>query len=166
MAKGKPQPRANNLSVAKRTEVIKAFCEEIKKQGYEPMIYASLNWFSNNLNMSKLPYKIWCAQYYKKCQYKGEYVMWQYTSEGKVNGISGVVDMNHCYIKDVQKEQKTATNDTKVPTNDTKVITAVAALSIDELAKQVLEDKWGSGTDRKKNLEKAGYDYDKVVSFH
>lgn len=154
--------RANKLSVAKRTEVIKAFCEEIKNQGYEPMIYASLNWFSNNLNMSKLPYKIWCAQYYKKCQYKGEYVMWQYTSEGKVNGISGVVDMNHCYIKDVQKEQKTATNDTKVPTNDTKVITAVAALSINELAKQVLEGKWGSGTDRKKNLEKAGYDYDKV----
>lgn len=91
--------RANNLSKAKRTEVIKAFCEEIKKQGYEPMIYASLNWFENNLDMSKLPYKVWCAQYYSKCQYKGEYIMWQYTSEGKVNGISGVVDMNHCYIE-------------------------------------------------------------------
>ena len=161
--------RANNLSKAKRTEVIKAFCEEIKRQGYEPMIYASLNWFSNNLDMSKLPYKVWCAQYYSKCQYKGEYVMWQYTSEGKINGISGVVDLNHCYIEGVQKEQETATNDTKVTTNDTKVtttstkaVTAVAALSIDELAKQVLEGKWGSGLDRKKNLEKAGYDYDKV----
>lgn len=154
--------RANNLSKSKRTEVIKAFCEEIKRQGYEPMIYASLNWFSNNLDMSKLPYKVWCAQYYSKCQYKGEYVMWQYTSEGKINGISGVVDLNHCYIEGVQKEQKTATNDTKVTTTSTKAVTAVAALSIDELAKQVLEGKWGSGLDRKKNLEKAGYDYDKV----
>ena len=161
VTKGK-QPRANNLSVAKRTEVIKAFCEEIKKQGYEPMIYASLLWFSNNLNMAKLPYKIWCAQYYKKCQYKGEYVMWQYTSEGKVNGVSGVVDMNHCYIKDAPKKEENVTNNSKVPTNNSKVTTNVAALSIDELAKQVLEGKWGSGADRKKNLEKAGYDYDKV----
>lgn len=161
VAKGKPQPRANKLSVAKRTEVVKAFCEEIKKQGYEPMIYASLLWFSNNLNMAKLPYKIWCAQYYKKCQYKGEYVMWQYTSEGKVNGISGVVDMNHCYIKDNlptpgNKDCGKGDAETKSTASN------VAVLSINELAKQVLEDKWGSGTDRKKNLEKAGYDYDKV----
>lgn len=162
VAEGKPQPRANKLSVAKRTEVVKAFCEEIKKQGYEPMIYASLLWFSNNLNMAKLPYKIWCAQYYKKCQYKGEYVMWQYTSEGKVDGISGVVDINRCYIKDAPKKEENATNNSKVPTNNSKVPTNVAVLSIDELAKQVIEDKWGSGADRKKNLEKAGYNYDKV----
>ena len=96
--KGEPEPRANKISKAKRTAVIKAFCEEIKRQGYEPMIYASLLWFRDNLDMSKLPYKVWCAQYYKECQYKGEYVMWQYTSEGKVSGIKGVVDMNKCYI--------------------------------------------------------------------
>ena len=149
--KGEPQPRANNLTVAKRTEVIKAFCEEIKRQGYEPMIYASLNWFYNNLNMAKLPYKIWCAQYNNKCQYKGDYVLWQYSSEGKVDGITGKVDMNHCYIPD-----------SKVTTNSSKATTKVVTLTIDELAKQVLEGKWGSGAERKKNLEKAGYDYDKV----
>ena len=147
--------RANDLSKAKRTEVIKAFCEEIKRQGYEPMIYASLTWFYNKLDMSKLPYKIWCAQYYKECQYSGEYVMWQYSSTGKVDGISGVVDMNHCYIENAQ-------NNSNVTTNNSKVTANVAALSIDELAKQVIEGKWGSGADRKKNLEKAGYNYDKV----
>ena len=161
VTKGK-QPRANNLSVAKRTEVVKAFCEEIKRQGYEPMIYASLLWFSNNLNMAKLPYKIWCAQYYKKCQYKGEYVMWQYTSKGKVNGISGVVDMNHCYIKDAPKKEENVTNNSKVPTNNSKVTTNVAALSIDEIAKEVIEGKWGNGDERKKKLKAAGYDYDAV----
>ena len=92
--------RANSgvLSKAKRTEAIKAFCEEIKAQGYEPMIYASLSWFGDCLDMSKLPYKVWCAQYNDKCQYKGEYVMWQYTSTGRVNGINDVVDKNECYI--------------------------------------------------------------------
>ena len=86
--------RANKLSQAKRTEVVKAFCEEIKAQGYEPMIYASTSWLNNKLDMSKLPYKVWCAQYYHKCEYKGDYVLWQYTSDGHVSGVKGNVDMN------------------------------------------------------------------------
>ena len=89
--------RANGLSRSKRTECIKAFCEEIRNQGYEPMIYGSTSWLNNQLDMSKLPYKVWCAQYYSKCEYKGDYVMWQYTSEGRVDGIKGVVDLNHYY---------------------------------------------------------------------
>ena len=91
--------RANGLSKAKRTEVIKAFCDRIKELGYEPMIYASTSWLNGKLDMSKLPYKVWCAQYYSRCEYKGEYIIWQYTSTGKVNGISGNVDLNHCYIE-------------------------------------------------------------------
>lgn len=90
--------RARNLTRAQRTEVIKAFCEEIRRQGYEPMIYASTSWLNEKLDMSKLPYKVWCAQYNTKCYYKGKYVMWQYSSEGKVNGVKGNVDMNECYL--------------------------------------------------------------------
>ena len=96
---GKSYPgRANGLSKSQRTECIKAFCEEIKAKGYEPMIYASTSWLNNKLTMSKLPYKVWCAQYNDTCTYKGDYVMWQYTSSGHLSGISGNVDMNHCYI--------------------------------------------------------------------
>lgn len=90
--------RAKNLSKAQRTDAIKGFCDTIKSRGGVPMIYASLNWFDTKLDMSKLPFDIWCAQYYTKCEYKGKYVMWQYTSKGNVNGVSGVVDMNECYI--------------------------------------------------------------------
>lgn len=98
--KKKCSGRANSgvLSKAKRTEAIKAFCEEIKAKGYEPMIYASLSWFSSELDMSKLPYKVWCAQYNSKCDYEGKYVLWQYTSDGSVPGVKGDVDMNHCYM--------------------------------------------------------------------
>lgn len=86
--------RANGLSKAKRTEVIDAFCKEIKAHGYEPMIYASTSWLNNQLDMSKLPYKVWCAQYFSKCEYKGEYILWQYTSDGHVSGVKGDVDVN------------------------------------------------------------------------
>lgn len=92
--------RANDkvLSRAKRTEAIKAFCERIKEKGYTPMIYASTSWLYNQLDMSKLPYDVWVAQYNSTCEYKGEYVIWQYTSSGRVAGASGNIDMNHCYI--------------------------------------------------------------------
>lgn len=110
--------RANNLSKAKRTEAIKAFCEEIKKQGYEPMIYASTSWLNNQLDMSKLPYKVWVAQYYDKVTYKGAYVLWQYTSTGKVSGINGVVDKSHCYIKE-NAATPSATTTTKATKKET-----------------------------------------------
>ena len=63
------------------------------------MIYASLNWLRNDLNMSKLPYDVWVAQYNSTCDYKDKYVMWQYSSNGRVNGASGNVDMNYWYGK-------------------------------------------------------------------
>ena len=34
--------------------------------------------------------------------------------------------------------------------------------TVDELAKEVIQGKWGTGTDRKNRLTKAGYDYDAV----
>ena len=139
---GKRQPgRANSLTKAKRTEVINAFCEEIKSKGYEPMIYASTSWLNSKLNMSKLPYKVWVAQYASICEYSGDYIIWQYTSEAKVDGIKGNVDMNHCYVD--PKEVACP----KVPK------------TVDELAQEVLDGKWGRGDDRKQRLEDEGYDY-------
>lgn len=107
--------RANDLSKARRTEVINAFCKEIKAQGYEPMIYASTSWLEDKLNMSKLPYKVWVAQYNSKVTYKGDYVMWQFSSNGQVDGIDGRVDLNLCYLKTDTKQQETVANDTKTP---------------------------------------------------
>ena len=143
--------RANGISKARRTETIKAFCEEIKSQGYEPMIYASLNWFDTELDMPKLPYTIWVAQYYSKCQYKGDYAFWQYTSEGKVDGIKGVVDLNKCYYTPKKKEPEPVKTETKAGKPATY-----------QLVLEILDNKWGSGDARKEELTKAGYDYDSV----
>lgn len=111
--------RAKHLSVAQRTDAIKGFCETIKERGGVPMIYASTNWFENKLDMSKLPYDCWCAQYYKECQYKGKVVMWQYTSEGSVNGVKGVVDMNKCYLTSASPMPKPTPQPTPTPSGYT-----------------------------------------------
>ena len=92
--------RADKLSVEMRTKVCKAFCERVKNRGYEPMVYASKYWFYDNLNVKELSnYKTWVAHYLndapsKKTDYKYQYYMWQYTSNGHINGINGDVDLN------------------------------------------------------------------------
>lgn len=58
----------------------------------------SKSWYNNQLNASALnSYCIWVAQYSASCTYSGKHDMWQYTSSGKVSGISGKVDMNISY---------------------------------------------------------------------
>lgn len=80
------------------TKVTKAYCEAIESAGYYVGIYASKSWLLNQLDMNSLKdYDVWVAQYNSKCTYTGSYGMWQYTSTGKVNGIKGNVDLDHCY---------------------------------------------------------------------
>lgn len=87
---------SSKLSRSKRTAAVKAFCDYVKSKGYTTMIYASTSWLNNNLDMKKLSgYPIWVAQYNDTVTYKGSYRCWQYTSSGKVPGISGRVDLNY-----------------------------------------------------------------------
>lgn len=97
--KGYGRANDRNLSKSKRTEAIKGFCDECARQGYKSMLYASLTWLEDCVDMSKLSCDVWVAQYYTECQYKGKYIIWQYTSNGKVNGIPDVVDLNRCYVQ-------------------------------------------------------------------
>lgn len=91
--------RADGLDADTRTLVCEAFCRTIENAGYEAGIYASRNWFNNNLHTDRLDndYCIWLAEYRSVPLYQGYYQMWQYTSKGKVDGISGNVDMNLSY---------------------------------------------------------------------
>nr|WP_295128076.1 hypothetical protein [Ruminococcus sp.] len=43
-------------------------------------------------------YALWVAEYGSKCNYSGSFGVWQYSSKGRVNGISGDVDLNTSYI--------------------------------------------------------------------
>ena len=75
------------------------FCEKIKANGYYNVgIYANLTWFNGRLNDSRLDkYNKWVAQWGNSCSYDKPYKMWQYSSTGSVNGISGNVDMDILY---------------------------------------------------------------------
>lgn len=96
-----PRPGYNGMSAGQRTAVIKAFCNTIRSAGYTPGVYANKTWFTSYIHAGELSgYKIWLAQYNAAGPtYSGRYDMWQYTSKGSVNGISGYVDMNKCYYR-------------------------------------------------------------------
>lgn len=100
--------RADGLSKKERTAVIKAFCEHVAAQGKLGGVYASDSWFKDNLNYPELvQYLIWVAKYGRnngqlnvdqKPFYVKKYDMWQYTSVGKIAGVTDRIDMNECYF--------------------------------------------------------------------
>ncbi len=99
--------KEDNLTKEERTKVVKSFCDTIESAGYVAMIYAGKDCAENKLEMSELfEYDLCMVDYtgatqddpvIKPSKYKGKYMMWQYTSEGSVEGIEGKVDRNIYY---------------------------------------------------------------------
>lgn len=78
--------------------ICEGFLSTIEDAGYYAMLYTYTYFTSSYLDMSKLTrYDVWIADYRGQLGYKGVHGIWQYSSKGRVNGISGNVDMNHGY---------------------------------------------------------------------
>ena len=89
-----------NRSPGEVTDMIITFCDKIRAAGYQPMVYANLNWFTNKIDYGRLAqrgYKIWLAQYNSEPTFGNHFDVWQYSSRGVINGIGSPVDMNLAY---------------------------------------------------------------------
>ncbi len=94
-AVGSSNARTKELTKEERTEYCIAFCEKIKGAGYTPMIYGNLKTFMLLLDLEQLEeYEKWFALYDEQVYYPYEFKVWQYTDEGKVDGIDVNVDLN------------------------------------------------------------------------
>ena len=79
-------------------EIARIFTDIVSAQGYEVGVYASLNWWNHYLTDPVFEnWYRWVAEWRSSCSYGGRYEMWQYASDGSVNGISGRVDMDYWY---------------------------------------------------------------------
>lgn len=79
------------------------FLNYVYNTGYKPVLYGNKNYLTNIFSTEEIvdnvpDCRVWLAQYNTAPSYDGEYVMWQYTSSGKVDGISGNVDVNVLYF--------------------------------------------------------------------
>lgn len=96
--------RTDNVPVDILTDCCVAFCETIKNAGYTPMIYQNKRTSIFKLDLNRLnDYDFWLAEYNDEPSYYYDFAMWQYTSSGRVPGISGNVDMNISF-KDYSKQ--------------------------------------------------------------
>lgn len=164
------EQRVAKLGKAKVSAIAIAFCSVVEHAGYYVSIYSSKSWIeSYYVSEVYEQFDLWVAQWASKCTYKGNYGMWQYTDKGIVPGVTGGVDCNIAY-KDYPTIIKNAglNGFTKPVRPTTKPATKPSApvtppkKTVNQLAQEVLDGKWGNGEDRKKKLKAAGYDYDKV----
>jgi len=107
------------LNTRQRTDIVKAFCNEIEKAGYYAMFYCNLNWLNNYLIRDELlpKYDLWLAQWdiatpAVKCG------IWQKSDCGHINGINGNVDIDISYkdYPSIIKEMKNGTHNNTKPT--------------------------------------------------
>ena len=91
----------NKLSRTELTDRINEFCERVKSQGLTPIHYTNVDHISRFININDIPYPVWIASYgkTKPTQAPSKMIMWQYSQSGRVDGISGNVDMNYAYFE-------------------------------------------------------------------
>lgn len=86
----------SSLPADQLTAMINAFCKKIADAGYHPILYANDYWLANKIDMSQIKYDVWVARYEVKHSFSNP-VMWQATSSGSVDGVTGGVDIDFQY---------------------------------------------------------------------
>lgn len=150
------------------TDIIQTWCDTLQKAGYYVGIYSTYAYLKNYTYIDRLEkYDKWIAQWAKKCTCPIKYGMWQFggeTNKLRTNKVAGVTcDQNYCFVdypsivrnagfNGFEKQQGTNT-----PPAQEKPLKSVL-----DVAREVLDGKWGNGAARKRRLMKAGYDYNEV----
>lgn len=129
------------------TACTKAFCDTVKSRGFVPGVYANVDYWNNYYKHGDgIPSDaiFWLADWTKnpKQELLNRATFHQTSEKGIVTGINGNVDLDK-KIKNVEvKEYKKLTDE-----------------EIIKIATDVLDNKYGTGEERKKKLEAEGYDY-------
>ena len=118
----------------------KAFCEQVTALGYKAGIYSNVDYYNRMYSKDLIDkYIFWVACWNDSQNPPLDCSFWQYSSSGKVNGISGNVDMDWFF-------------------GEIKASEPVAEKSA-QIAQEVIQGLWGNGDARKNALTAAGYDY-------
>lgn len=145
-------------------DILVSICEKeclmFENAGYYAAIYASKSWFDTKLNSERLNgFDKWMAWWSASASSKFDhnaFGLWQYTSSGKVNGISGNVDMNESF-----KNYPSIIKGTNTSTVQPEKRNEPTGSTLD-LVVAVMEGKYGDGDVRKNNL---GARYNEVQDF-
>jgi|GEM_PF-1413350 len=114
------------LDKAEYTNLALAFCRKIDAAGYKAGIYGNKYFLTKYIDSSQLDnYYIWLAHYTNSTDYSGRYDIHQFSNTGSVNGISGNVDFNHCYVDFTGSSEPSPPN-TSLPAGSKIIIDSTA----------------------------------------
>lgn len=92
--------RISHLTAREKTEIADAFCQIIERNGFTAMVYGNPSWLYNDVELSYLTeYPLWLAHYTDATDYPYRFSMWQYTEQGRVQGIETDVDINILFVR-------------------------------------------------------------------
>lgn len=92
------EARTDNISPDTLTECARAFCDTVKEAGYIPCLYTGTTLAYYKYDLAQLSdIDIWYAFYNDSPDMYYNYMIWQYSCTGKVDGIEGDVDLNLCF---------------------------------------------------------------------
>ena len=90
-------PKLKALTPAELSALVRLYAAEIERWGLYAMVYIYTNFADTALDMDALAaYDLWIADY-RSMRPTRKHGMWQYTSEGRIPGVSGPVDLSHAY---------------------------------------------------------------------
>lgn len=90
-------PKLRSLTPAKLSARVAEAAAQLEAWGLYAMVYTYTNFADTALAAQPLaPYDLWLADYRGKRPAR-RHGMWQYTSSGKIPGVSGPVDLSHAY---------------------------------------------------------------------
>ena len=89
---------AMSTSNSNYTKMAVNFCNKLKSNGFKSGVYSSASVYDYLLNRTTLKnngISIWNAEWYTKPSISCD--VWQYSDNGRINGISTAVDLNYIY---------------------------------------------------------------------
>jgi len=91
--------RIDGLSRDDKTAMAAAFLSGMQTAGYVPMVYGNKEWLIKNIDLAKLQdYDVWLSQEQDIPDYPYQFAMWQYTTTGVLNGVTGDASLNLCFV--------------------------------------------------------------------
>lgn len=96
--------RVESLTRDELTQMAVTFLNTVQKAGYNTVLYGTKEWLIQKLDLTKLTtYDIWLAQEKDVPDYPYQFTMWQYSKQGKIDGIVGNVDFNISFVDYAEK---------------------------------------------------------------
>ena len=91
--------RIDSLTKDEKTNIATSFLESVKAAGSVPMIYGDKEWLIKEIDLARLQsYDVWLVQEQELPDYPYQFTMWQYSTEGVVNGVSGDANLNISFV--------------------------------------------------------------------